>query len=44
MMSLQSIIAVNQEIAAEAAQQGLVPYVPLLRPKNNSVFGASGLC
>jgi len=28
MMSLQAIIALNQEIAVEAAQDGLVPYVP----------------
>jgi hypothetical protein len=28
MMSLRAIIAVNQEIAAEAAQERLVPYVP----------------
>ena len=28
MMSLDVIIAVNNEIAREAAQEGLVPYVP----------------
>ena len=28
MMSLEAILHLNQEIAAEAAQEGLVPYVP----------------
>ena len=28
MMSLETIIAINEQIAAEAAQEGLVPFVP----------------
>ena len=28
MMSLEVIVAVNQQIAREAAAEGLVPYVP----------------
>ena len=40
MMSIETLIAVNNEIAQEAAREGLVPYVPF-RPKRWSRLSRS---
>ena len=38
MMGIETLIAVNNEIAREAARQGLVPYVPFSADEVESPF------
>jgi hypothetical protein len=43
MMSLEVIVAVNQEIAQQAAQDGLVPYVPFNADEVDTPFAFPNL-